>query len=333
MDILRSVSTFEVQAYEWLWKPFIPLGEVTLLLGGDTVGKTSLLMNLAAALTSGTALPDGQSTKEAQSVIFQTVENSYNKIIHPGVKALGGDVVNHLFCIDPEDNYNKKLLMDDDRLEACVCEGDVKLLILDPIEDFVESPSEIFDPGMMRRYLTPLVNLAQKSGIAIVLTESRGSRYGEYDSCPGIRDIMSQCRNVIMLSQNDLDPNVKYLTMEKTNITDPYYAEEFRAELKERFLKFQYIGSRPKTDLRKDQNPIQLELEETKAFYCGKRILEMVSGGPVLCTSITNVLRQELGEVSDLAIFEGKTRAKVESIRRKQGWYWRANGDQREPLE
>ena len=55
MDILRSVSTFEVQAYEWLWKPFIPLGEVTLLLGGDTISKLTREEDPASAPLFGDA--------------------------------------------------------------------------------------------------------------------------------------------------------------------------------------------------------------------------------------------------------------------------------------
>ncbi len=47
---LKDVVNREI---DWLWKPFIPYGKITLVQGDTGIGKTSLMIKLLADLSNG----------------------------------------------------------------------------------------------------------------------------------------------------------------------------------------------------------------------------------------------------------------------------------------
>jgi RecA/RadA recombinase len=66
-----------VQAEEvrWLWRPYIPLGKITIIQGGPGEGKTTFALALVAALTVGNALPETPDALPPINVIYQTAED------------------------------------------------------------------------------------------------------------------------------------------------------------------------------------------------------------------------------------------------------------------
>ena len=50
---LKLYSGVTETAVDWLWYPFIPYGKLTLLQGDPGCGKSTLMMNLIAAVSSG----------------------------------------------------------------------------------------------------------------------------------------------------------------------------------------------------------------------------------------------------------------------------------------
>ena len=52
VEIIR-MSEVDTQTVEWLWKPYIPFGKVTIVQGNPGEGKTTFALRLAAACTTG----------------------------------------------------------------------------------------------------------------------------------------------------------------------------------------------------------------------------------------------------------------------------------------
>lgn len=55
--IIRKMSEVELQEVQWLWKPYIPFGKLVIIQGDPGEGKTTFALRLAAACSSGVALP------------------------------------------------------------------------------------------------------------------------------------------------------------------------------------------------------------------------------------------------------------------------------------
>ena len=57
MVALLRGSEIEVKAVEWLWKPMIPFGDVTIVQGDGGDGKTTMMLTIAAKLSKGVLPP------------------------------------------------------------------------------------------------------------------------------------------------------------------------------------------------------------------------------------------------------------------------------------
>ena len=61
---LISMDTISIEAVKWLLYPFIPLGKITILQGDPGEGKTTLALQIIAALTTGKPVWEGAPPME-----------------------------------------------------------------------------------------------------------------------------------------------------------------------------------------------------------------------------------------------------------------------------
>ena len=76
----NTVSSKEV---DWLWYPYIPYGKITILQGDPGEGKSTMMMQLAALITNGDAMPDGSGDRIPGNVIYQAAEDGIEDTIKP----------------------------------------------------------------------------------------------------------------------------------------------------------------------------------------------------------------------------------------------------------
>lgn len=58
-EYLKLYSDVTASQVDWLWYPYIPYGKITLLEGDPGEGKSTLMMNLIAPLSTAGFMPDG----------------------------------------------------------------------------------------------------------------------------------------------------------------------------------------------------------------------------------------------------------------------------------
>lgn len=58
------MDTIPIEAVKWLLYPFIPLGKITILQGDPGEGKTTLALQIIAALTTGKPVWEGAPPME-----------------------------------------------------------------------------------------------------------------------------------------------------------------------------------------------------------------------------------------------------------------------------
>ena len=79
VEFYSNVKASEV---EWVWYPYIPCGKITMLQGDPGEGKSTLIIHVAAILTKGGYLPDGQKIKKARDgniSVFRRWKGRYDK--------------------------------------------------------------------------------------------------------------------------------------------------------------------------------------------------------------------------------------------------------------
>ena len=81
---LINMDKVEVEQIEWLLYPFIPYRKVTIIQGDPGEGKTTVMLRIIAALTTGRNIFDDskeKSEKDPINVIYQTAEDGLGDTI------------------------------------------------------------------------------------------------------------------------------------------------------------------------------------------------------------------------------------------------------------
>lgn len=98
--VTRSLADVTPKKVEWLWRPWLPLGKVSILEGDPDVGKSMLTLTLAATVSTGRAWPESriddkavdQATAEPAGVVLVGVEDDEEDTIVPRLLAAGADL-------------------------------------------------------------------------------------------------------------------------------------------------------------------------------------------------------------------------------------------------
>lgn len=170
----KPLSEVEPERVEWLWPRRIPKGKITVLDGDPDNGKSVLTTDLAARVTAGLALPDGTPTEAAGAVIV-SAEDGASDTIRPRFDAAGGDPHRALLLGDEEPFA---IPGDIPKLERAVRRVGAALVVVDPIMAFLSGDVNSNRDQDVRRALTPLKRMAERTGAAVVLVRHLNKTQG-----------------------------------------------------------------------------------------------------------------------------------------------------------
>jgi len=150
-ETLKLTRMNEVEAEEimWLWYPYIPYGKLTVLQGDPGNGKTTAVLAIAAAVTTGAALPETKTAAEPMNVIFQTAEDGLGDTIKLRLIQSGADC-KRVIVIDESE---KELSLSDERIEHAITITCAKLFILDPLQAYMGAAVDMHRANEIRPIL------------------------------------------------------------------------------------------------------------------------------------------------------------------------------------
>jgi hypothetical protein len=184
--LTRTTDTVENRAVRWLWPGRIAQGYLNLVVGETGAAKSTMLMDVAARVTRGDPFPGEASDldelleRTPGRVLLLGTEDGVAELIGPRLKAAGADEsltieiygVTHdgtrdLFSMQDDIDAMRKLVKQYSHTQA-----PVRMLIIDPITAYLSGQKvrkvDLADNGQLRAILTPWLELAQETGIAIV---------------------------------------------------------------------------------------------------------------------------------------------------------------------
>ena len=200
---------------EWLWKPYIPFGKVSILQGNPGEGKTYFAMQLAAACTGRKLLP-GMEEIEPFNMIYQTAEDGLGDTIRPRLEEAGADL-ERILVIDDGD---KPLTLTDERLEKAIRENSARLVIIDPIQAFLGADVDMNRANEVRPVFRKLGDIAQDNRAAILLIGHLNKANGMSSLQRGLgsTDIIAAVRSALFIGKLKDDPTIRVLTHEKSSL-------------------------------------------------------------------------------------------------------------------
>lgn len=171
----KSMAEVEAQPLNWFWEPFLVGGAVNSIFGDGGSGKSSVCVDLAARITQGRAMPLSGSKPAKGSILYLSKEEDVASVLMGRLEAAGADLKKCHFMTrrghDEDfatlDNITGENL---DRLREAVRRiGDVKLIVIDPINSFAGRADIYKDTDVRGLLIDPLSKLAQQFGLTVIL--------------------------------------------------------------------------------------------------------------------------------------------------------------------
>ena len=217
VKIIR-MSDVELTPVDWLWKPYLPFGKLSVLQGNPGEGKTYFAMHLAAACTNGKLLPNMEHM-EPFNVIYQTAEDGLGDTVKPRLIEAGADLDRVLVIDDSE----VQLTLSDERIEKAIIENNAKLVIIDPIQAYLGADVDMNRANEVRPIFMRLGQVAQRTGCAILLIGHLNKAAGMQSLQRGLGsiDIAAAVRSVMFIGKLKHDPTMRILTHEKSSLAPP----------------------------------------------------------------------------------------------------------------
>lgn len=168
----RLVSEVEREPIHWVWPGRLAQGKLTILDGDPGLGKSTLLYDLAARITTGRPMPDDTITEQG-GVLILSAEDGIADTIRPRLEAAAADLSRCLVVqLLPEtDGPGRVPILPDDLglLEHAARRVDARLLIIDPLMAHLGSATNSYRDQDVRRVLAALSAFAEQCALAVAV--------------------------------------------------------------------------------------------------------------------------------------------------------------------
>lgn len=178
-----SFADVEPKSVQWLWPGWIPLGKLTVFDGEPGVGKSTITLDWAGAVSRRGTFPDGsRSGVRPSSVLMVGIEDDPADTIRPRLDANGADVslVRYLKQEVDENGVPVPFVIPDDvdRLRDAIKEVRAKLVVIDPLAAFMSDRVKDGSDKSNRQALMYLAEIARKTNCAVVLVRHLNKNAG-----------------------------------------------------------------------------------------------------------------------------------------------------------
>jgi hypothetical protein len=229
------------QRLAWRSRGRVARGKITILDGDPGLGKSTMLMDWAARVSRGDALPDGDPQPE-RGVLLICAEDDPADTIVPRLVAMNADLrqitlLTELPLVDQETGLVKpdatrlvSLPGDVPLIEEAIRKLNIGLLIIDPLFAFLDPELRANSDQDVRAALTPLASaLARTNASAILVRHLNKSASGNslYRGGGSI-GIIGVARLGLLIARSREDRDVRVLASTKSNIGPPPKSYAYR---------------------------------------------------------------------------------------------------------
>jgi len=323
---VQAFDQIEAVPIDWLWPGRFALGKLTLLTGQGGVGKSLLTCDMAARISKGLPFPDGSPGVKGDS-FFVGAEDGAGDTIRPRLDAAGADCRRvHLISgpKPPGEEFASAvdLSLHINKLDQLLDRfPDAKLLIVDPIMDFLGPKCNSDKAADVRRVLGPLRSLAEKHQVAVVaMNHLRKSLGGSSKNRSlGSGAFVQVCRIELRVCEDPEDENRRLLLPVKSNL-GPAPGLAYRIESADNGAGFVVW----------EDGPVSITISEVESDGGGEdrsaieEAIEWLSGflsdGPVKASEA----KKQAGRdgITERTLARAKKKLRIIAEQKERCWWW-----------
>lgn len=206
----------------FLWSPYLPVGDYTVLMAPGGTGKTILCCGIAAAVSTGASLLGNDCKREPGNVLIISAEDS-GEVIKKRLAASGADLT-RVYILDRDTSAGLSLVDGYDEFAATVQTYHPALVIIDPWHAFLGPDLNINKTNALRPVLQRLSGLGKKCECSMILVSHVNKKaQGENvnNAATGSVDVINAARSALMVVFDEEDESGRVMVHTKSNYA-PY---------------------------------------------------------------------------------------------------------------
>jgi putative DNA primase/helicase len=313
---LVCLATVQPETVSFLWKPYVPLGKLTILEGDPAAGKTYIALDLCARVTRGET---DKSTPD--TVVYLTGEDDLADTIRPRFDSLKGDATRFFALqgsIDSESGQREGVTLTDiPLLESVLAEHKPSLVVVDPIQAFLGKEVDFHRANEVRPVLDDLRRLAESYNCAVLIIRhlSKATQAKALYRGIGSVDLTAAARSVLLMGADPRNDGNFALFHIKSSTAKRGASLSYRVSHEGIFA---WTGE---SDLSVEELLAPVDIEKWTAVKEAEEFLKnALAHGPCLVTAVKEQADAE--EIKEKTLRRAKKNLGVASLQQGGEWLW-----------
>lgn len=209
-----TLSNVQEKPIDFVWYPYIPIGEITIMFAAGGTGKSFLTCGIAADISAGRSLPVSNcepTNIEPENVLFISAEDSAS-VLKQRIFTAGGNI-SRCYCVAPPDTpeelekYRPFELPADahdtvhiEAFEQLIRDTKAKLVIIDPWAAYIGKDTDMNRANSIRAITAVLVVIAKKMDCAMLViahVNKKAQADNANDAVSGSADLINSSRSAL----------------------------------------------------------------------------------------------------------------------------------------
>ena len=213
----KRADEFGESKVSFVWYPYIPIGDYTVLMAPGGTGKTYFVCGIAAAISTGRALP-GDFETEPGNVLIISAEDS-GELLKQRLMASGADLT-RVYIFDRMNSVGMNFSTGHESFKAAIKQYNPKLVIVDPWHGFIGENADVNKINVVRPIFQKLAVMAKDLNCGLILVSHVNKRaQGENanNAATGSTDFVNAARSALYVIFDEEDEDQRIVVHTKTN--------------------------------------------------------------------------------------------------------------------
>ena len=222
------LSSVVSKPIDWVWRNWFIRAGVNLIDGDPGLGKSTLVVEIISAMTTGRGLP-GDSQGKPLGVLILNGEDDISSTLRPRLDAAGADcdrVFSYTGRIDRKTGMEMPPSLPEDlqQIEALIHRYEIGTLVVDPLFGYVSTKLDMHRDQHVKYLLSQIARMAIRTNVGVFgirhLTKGGQGGPGIYRG-QGSIGIIGAARTCAAVIQDPDCPNGRILLPLKNNLSAP----------------------------------------------------------------------------------------------------------------
>ena len=228
---IKKIYEFEKKPIRYVWFPYIPAGDYTVLMAAGGTGKTYFACGVAATISKGEALPvpsgyeNKQTIPENRNVLIISAEDRGSDIGERLIKAGADANSEYIYIIDkkasngflfPRNNEDtSRIEFFEDAIKRC----NPNLIIIDPWHAFCPPEVDVNRINHVRPIFQTISSICEKYDCGLILVSHINKKPQENanNAALGSVDLINASRSALTVVADSNDKNNRFVVHTKIN--------------------------------------------------------------------------------------------------------------------